>query len=201
MHRIDSSAAPQARFQELVQPHLGRLVSFAYRRLRNPADAEDVVQEACTHAWLGFGELRDESLALPWLYRILRSALSDFVEKRDRRDQLAPTLALERTDEPLTSSGDAGPLERLIAATSSDRIQELLRMLPDEYALAIELHDLEGLRYREIADSTGVPVGTVMSRIHRGRKLLAGLIVMDEGLRDLVGLRPGQEHHFSKRRA
>jgi RNA polymerase sigma-70 factor (ECF subfamily) len=75
-------------------------------------------------------------------------------------------------------------------------------MLPEEFALAIELHDLEGLRYREIADTTGVPVGTVMSRIHRGRKLLAALIVMDEGLWDLVGLRPGQvEQHLNKRRA
>jgi DNA-directed RNA polymerase specialized sigma24 family protein len=75
-------------------------------------------------------------------------------------------------------------------------------MLPEEFALAIELHDLEGLRYREIAETTSVPVGTVMSRIHRGRKLLAALIVMDEGLSDLVGLRPAQaEHHLNKRRA
>ena len=202
VHRTPYPAGSEARFHALVQPHLGRLVSLACRRLHNTADAEDVVQEACTRAWIGFGNLRDESLVLPWLYRILRSALSDFVDKRDRREQLAPTLALERADEDLLDGGDAGPLERLIASTSSDRIHELLRMLPEEFALAIELHDLEGLRYREIADTTGVPVGTVMSRIHRGRKLLAALIVMDEGLWDLVGLRPGQaEHHLNKRRA
>jgi RNA polymerase sigma-70 factor (ECF subfamily) len=200
--RTEHTSTSDARFQALVQPHLGRLVSFAFRRLRNPADAEDMVQEACTRAWLGFGDLRDESLVLPWLYRILRSALSDFVEKRDRREQLAPTLALERTEEDLVSGPDPGPLEHLIAATSSDRIQALLRMLPDEFALPIELHDLEGLRYREIAEMIGVPVGTVMSRIYRGRKLLAGLIVMDSGSWDLVGWQAEKaEHHVTKRRA
>ncbi len=202
MPRTEHASTSDARFQALVQPHLGRLVGFACRRLRNPADAEDVVQDACTRAWLGFEALQDESLVLPWLYRILRSALSDFVEKRDRREQLAPTLALERREEDLVSGPDPGPLEHLIAATSSDRIQALLRMLPDEFALPIELHDLEGLRYREIAEMTGVPVGTVMSRIHRGRKLLAGLIVMDDGSWDLVDCKADKaEHHVTKRRA
>jgi RNA polymerase sigma-70 factor (ECF subfamily) len=200
--RTEHTSTSDARFQALVQPHLGRLVGFACRRLRNLADAEDVVQDACTRAWLGFDALRDESLVLPWLYRILRSALSDFVEKRDRREHLAPSLALERTEEDLVSGPDPGPLEHLIAATSSDRIQALLRMLPDEFALPIELHDLEGLRYREIAEMTGVPVGTVMSRIYRGRKLLAGLIVMDDGSWDLVGWQSDKaEHHVTKRRA
>ena len=71
--------ASQTRFEVLVQPHLGRLLRFAGRRLRNLADAEDVVQEACSRAWLAFADLRDETLVLPWLYRILRSSLSDQV--------------------------------------------------------------------------------------------------------------------------
>ena len=83
--------ASQARFEILVQPHLGRLLRFAGRRLRNLADAEDVVQEACSRAWLAFADLRDETLILPWLYRILRSSLSDHFEKQTRREQLAPT--------------------------------------------------------------------------------------------------------------
>ncbi len=202
MPQTEHTATSHARFEALVQPHLARLAGFASRRLRNPADAEDVVQDACTRAWLGFGDLREESLVLPWLYRILRSALSDFVEKRDRREQLAPILVLDGTDEDLVGGADAGPLEHLIAAASSDRIQSLLRMLPEEFALPIELHDLEGLRYREIAETTGVPIGTVMSRIHRGRKLLAGLIVMDDGSWDLMGWKMEKgEHHVTKRRA
>ena len=177
--------ASQARFELLVQPHLGRLLRFAGRRLRNLADAEDVVQEACSRAWLAFADLRDETLILPWLYRILRSSLSDHFEKQTRREQLAPTLALESAGDEVHDHG-VGPLEELIAATSSERIHELLRMLPEEFALAIELHDLEGFRYAEIATVTGVPLGTVMSRIYRGRKLLAALILMNENLSDLA---------------
>ncbi len=202
MHRTEHTSASQDRFQELVQPHLSRLVGFASRRLNNAADAEDVVQDACTRAWLAFAQLRDESLTLPWLYRILRSTLSDFVDKQTRREQIAPTLALERVGDDATGSGEAGPLEHLIASISSERVHELLLMLPEEFALAIELHDLEGLRYRDVAETTGVPTGTVMSRIHRGRKLLAALILMDDGLRDFAGLKSGQaEHHLNKRRA
>jgi RNA polymerase sigma-70 factor (ECF subfamily) len=177
--------ASQARFQTLVQPHLGRLLRFAGRRLRNPADAEDVVQEACTRAWLAFDDLRDDALVLPWLYRILRSSLSDHFEKRARRELLAPTLALESAGDALHDQG-ASPLENLIALASTERIHELLRMLPEEFALAIELHDLEGFRYADIANLTGVPPGTVMSRIYRGRKLLAALILMNESLSDLA---------------
>jgi RNA polymerase sigma-70 factor, ECF subfamily len=177
--------ASQARFEVLVQPHLGRLLRFAGRRLRNLADAEDVVQEACSRAWLAFAGLRDETLVLPWLYRILRSSLSDHFEKQTRREQLAPTLGLESAGDAAHDHG-TGPLEDLIASASSERIHELLRMLPEEFALAIELHDLEGFRYADIARVTGVPLGTVMSRIYRGRKLLAALILMNESLSDLV---------------
>lgn len=193
-------AAQQARFQALVEPHLGRLLRFACRRVRNPADAEDVVQDACTRAWVGFADLRDDDLALPWLYRILRSALSDFHAKQSRREQLAPTLTLESAVEIAGDHG-GGPLEELIASASTERIHELLRMLPEEFALAIELHDLEGLRYSDIAETTGVPLGTVMSRIYRGRKLLAALIIMNESLLDLVTSRPGSAHNLHMRRA
>ena len=92
--------ASQARFQALVQPHLARLLRFAGRRLRNPADAEDVVQEACTRAWVAFDDLREDALVLPWLYRILRSSLSDHFEKQTRREQLAPTLTWNRRTTP-----------------------------------------------------------------------------------------------------
>ncbi len=177
--------ASQARFEVLVQPHLGRLLRFAGRRLRNLADAEDVVQEACSRAWLAFADLRDETLVLPWLYRILRSSLSDHFEKHTRREQLAPTLGLESAGAAVHDHG-TGPLEDLIASASSERVHELLRMLPEEFALAIELHDLEGFRYADIARVTGVPLGTVMSRIYRGRKLLAALILMNENLSDLA---------------
>lgn len=192
--------ASQARFQALVQPHLGRLLRFAGRRLRNPADAEDMVQEACTRAWVAFGDLREDALVLPWLYRILRSSMSDHFEKQTRREQLAPTLTLESADDTAQDQG-AGPLEDLIASASTERIHELLRMLPEEFALAIELHDLEGFRYVDIANATGVPLGTVMSRIYRGRKLLASVILMNESLSDLAPSRATSTPQLHVRRA
>lgn len=188
------------RFQALVRPHLGRLLRFASRRLPNLADAEDLVQEACTRAWVAFADLRDDALVLPWLYRILRSSLSDHFEKQSRREQLVPTLTLESAGDTVHDQG-AGPLENLIASASTERIHELLRMLPEEFALAIELHDLEGFRYVDIASATGVPLGTVMSRIYRGRKLLAALILMNESMADLVPAREASTPPRHMRRA
>lgn len=137
---------------------------------------------------------------MPWLYRILRSALSDFHAKQSRREQLAPSLTLESAVDLAQDQG-AGPLEGLIASACTERIHELLRMLPEEFALAIELHDLDGLRYRDIAETTGVPLGTVMSRIYRGRKLLAALILMNESRSDLLASRSPSSHPLQVRRA
>ena len=179
----DSSTALQARFQELVLPHLDRLVSFASRRLGNIADAEDVVQDSFVRAWIGFRELRDESRIRPWLYQIVRSVMNDFRQRRGRREVLAPTLQLER--EELAVSAEPGPFERLVDSLSTTQVYEALRMLPESLAAAVELHDIEGFRYHEIAEITGVPLGTVMSRIYRGRKLLAGVIATDAAHWDL----------------
>jgi RNA polymerase sigma-70 factor (ECF subfamily) len=167
----------QARFQQLVMPHLDQLVSFASRRLGNVADAEDVVQDSFVRAWRGFRQLRDESRIRPWLYQIVRSVMSDFHERRGRRELAAPTMQLDQSREDLAVSDEPGPFERLVDSISAGQVYEILRMLPESFAMAVELHDIEGFRYHEIAEITGVPLGTVMSRIYRGRKLLATLIV------------------------
>jgi len=159
-----------------------------------------VVQEACTRAWVAFGDLREDALVLSWLFRILRSSMSDHFEKQTRREQLAPTLTLGSAEDTAQDQG-AGPLEDLIASASTERIHELLRMLPEEFALAIELHDLEDFRYVDIANATGVPLGTVMSRIHRGRKLLATFILMNESLSDLAPSRATSTPQLHVRRA
>lgn len=195
-----ASPALQARFQRLVGPHLDRLASFASRRLSgNTADAEDVLQDACARAWLGFASLRDDSQVLAWLYRIVRSALSDFLDKRGRRERLAPTLTLESFDDMVTT--DPGPLERLLDSLSSSAVYDALHSIPEEFALAVELHDIEGLRYGEIAELTAVPIGTVMSRIYRGRKQLAAVVLAETSRWDLAGReRDAAEDRLHQRR-
>jgi RNA polymerase sigma-70 factor, ECF subfamily len=189
----------QARFQALVLPHLDRMVAFASRRLGNRADAEDVVQDSFVRAWLGFSELRDEGRVRSWLYRIVRSVLSDFRARRGHRETLAPMLHLDGAED-VAVSDEPGPFERLTESISSAQIHELLRMIPESFSVPVELHDIEGLRYHEIAEIIGVPLGTVMSRIYRGRKLLASLISAHASRWDLPSNWAGGERRKMARR-
>jgi RNA polymerase sigma-70 factor (ECF subfamily) len=188
-----STQSLQARFQALVLPHLDRMVAFASRRLGNRSDAEDVVQDSFVRAWLGFSELRDEGRARSWLYRIVRSVLSDFRTRRGHRETLAPMLHLETGVEEVVVSDEPGPFERLTESISSAQVHELLHMIPESFSVPVELHDLEGLRYHEIAEIIGVPLGTVMSRIYRGRKLLASLISAHSARWDLPASWAGKD--------
>lgn len=168
--------AAAARFEALVLPHLDRLLAFSQRRTDSRADAEDAVQEAFVRAWLGFGELRDETKARPWLYRILRAVLSDASEKNGRRRQIVSLTRLETAHEELVGGDRDAVFAEVVARLSSEAVHEALASIPEDFAVAVELHDIDGFRYQEIADIVGVPIGTVMSRISRGRKLLAGAI-------------------------
>ena len=175
-HR-EPSADLRARFEAVVLPHLDRLLAFAIRRCDSVADAEDAVQEACIRAWLGFADLRDEANARPWFYRILRTVLSDAREKSGRRQQLVHITRLEEThDEMLGGERDA-TFSEVVARLDSEAVHRALAEIPEDFATAVELHDIDGFKYIEIADIVGVPIGTVMSRIARGRKLLAGAIL------------------------
>ena len=196
----DASAAIQDRFQELVLPHLDRILSFASRRMGNVADAEDVVQDSFVRAWLAFRDLRDDSRVRPWLYQIVRCVMNDHHERKGRREVLAPTMRLDQEKEALAVSDDPGPFERLVDSISTIQVQEALGMLPESFAMAVELHDIEGFRYHEVAEITGVPLGTVMSRIFRGRKMLAALIVTHADHWDLADRVGGtREPHSVKR--
>jgi RNA polymerase sigma-70 factor, ECF subfamily len=172
----DSTDALHARFNALVLPHLDRLLGFARRRTAEVADAEDAVQETCVRAWLGFNELRDDALARPWLYRILRSVLSDTHEKSGRRRDLVSISRLEDTHEELVATDGDFVFAEVAARIDGETLRAALATIPEDFATAVELHDIDGFKYNEIADITGVPIGTVMSRISRGRRLLAGAI-------------------------
>lgn len=158
-------------------PHLDRLLAFSQRRTESRADAEDAVQEAFVRAWLGFGELRDETKARPWLYRILRTVLSDASEKNGRRRQIVSLTRLETAHEELVGGDRDAVFSEVVARLSSEAVHLALASIPEDFAVAVELHDIDGFRYHEIAEIVGIPIGTVMSRISRGRKLLAGAVV------------------------
>lgn len=163
----------QLRFQRLIEPHLGPLLRFARRRTAGLSDAEDAVQEACLRAWLSFATLRDEAKIRPWLYRILRTVLSDALERDGRRQRLAGMTALEDVPEAVLASEDDAVFAEVVSRLSSEAVYVALAALPPDFAVAVEMHDIDGLKYHEIAEALEVPLGTVMSRISRGRQLLA----------------------------
>jgi RNA polymerase sigma-70 factor, ECF subfamily len=176
-----------ARFEALVMPHVDRLLGFAERRTETRADAEDAVQETFVRAWVGFGELRDETKARPWLYRILRTVLSDDLEKSGRRRQLVSLTRLEAAHDELVGGDRDAVFSEVVARLSSEAVHHALADIPDDFAVAVELHDIDGFKYGEIADIVGVPIGTVMSRISRGRRLLAGAVVAQQRARTMGG--------------
>lgn len=171
-HDPDASA----RFTALVMPHLDTLLAFSRRRTDSSADAEDAVQDAFLRAWLGFNELRDPSRVRPWLYRILRTVLADEHEKRGRRHQIVSITRLEDALEELVGGDPDQVFTEVASRMSADMVHKALASIPEDFAVPVELHDIDGFKYNEIADIVGVPIGTVMSRISRGRRLLAGAL-------------------------
>jgi RNA polymerase sigma-70 factor (ECF subfamily) len=160
-----------------VLPHLDRLLAFAVRRTAGLADAEDAVQEACGRAWVGLDDLRDTTKVRAWLYRILRGVLSENQERNARRRQLVSITRLEEEHDELVASDDDMVFDEVAARLTGEEVRAALARVPDDFASVVELHDIDGFKYHEIAEIVGVPIGTVMSRISRGRRLLAGAVM------------------------
>jgi RNA polymerase sigma-70 factor (ECF subfamily) len=163
----------QQRFQRLVEPHLGSLLRFARRRTVGLGDAEDAVQESCLRAWAAFGELRDDTKVRAWLFRILRTVLSDGLARDTRRMRIASTTSLDDVPETELGSDADTVFTEVAARLSSEAVYQGLASIPPDFAAAVEMHDIDGLKYHEVAEALDVPLGTVMSRISRGRRLLA----------------------------
>ena len=166
----------ETRFNTLVLPHLDRLLAFAARRSESMADAEDAVQEACVRAWTAFADLREDAKVRAWLYRILRSVLIDAAERRTRRRNLVSITRLEDAHESLIGGEADALFDEVAARITGEQLRAALAEIPEDFATAVELHDIDGFKYHEISEITAVPIGTVMSRISRGRRLLAGAL-------------------------
>ena len=135
------------------------------------------MQEACGRAWLGLDELRDPTRVRAWLYRILRSVLSENEERSSRRRQIVSITRLEEEHDELVASDNDMVFEEVATRLTGEEVRSALGKVPDDFATVVELHDIDGFKYQEIAEIVGVPIGTVMSRISRGRRLLAGAIM------------------------
>jgi RNA polymerase sigma-70 factor, ECF subfamily len=167
----------RARFQACTLPHLDRLVAVA-SRWGDGHEAEDYVQETYLRAWAAFDQLRDDDSAFAWLCQILRTVANERRRTRARRQGLIFITELEDAHEEIIGSDAPSPLDELLRRLDAAELTQALRSIPEEFAEAVELHDVQGLKYREIAQITSAPIGTVMSRISRGRRLLAGLLAV-----------------------
>jgi RNA polymerase sigma-70 factor (ECF subfamily) len=172
---MESDAELRARFEAEALPLLPSLYSAAYRLTRNRQEAEDLVQETFLRAYRGFRQFEPGTNLRAWLFRILTNTFINLYRKRQREPQTVPEDEVEEwylysklREEGLEPSAEAEVLESL----SDEDVQEALQSLPEPFRLAVVLADVEGLSYREIAEVMGVPIGTVMSRLHRGRRAL-----------------------------
>jgi len=177
---MDSVAvvADQAEFAELAMPFMSGLYAAALRMTRNPTDAEDLVQETYLRAYRGFGGFQEGTNLKAWLYKILTNTYINMYRAKKRRpqqealDELEDFSLFHRLGGLEAVNAGRSPEAQVLDSIPEDAVKEAVESLPEQFRIAVLLADVEGFSYKEIADIMDVPIGTVMSRLHRGRKQL-----------------------------
>jgi RNA polymerase sigma-70 factor (ECF subfamily) len=171
----EDDAALRARFERDVLPLLPSLYGAGLRLTRNPQDAEDLVQEAYLRAYRGFSGFKEGTNLRAWMYRILTNTFINNYRKKQRQPV---TVADEDIEDwylydKLGESGvEASAETEVLEKIPDEDVQRALEDLPENFRMAVLLADVEGFSYKEIAEILDIPIGTVMSRLHRGRKAL-----------------------------
>ena len=166
----------QNEFSKLIEPHLTSLYNTALRMTRNQHDAEDLVQDALYKAFRAMDQFQRNTNFRAWIFRILVNTFITAYRKAVKQpqkisyDDLEEFFLFKRLDE--TASLQEMPKEEFLENLFDDDVKEALENLPYQFRLVVLLCDVEGFSYNEIAEIIDAPLGTVMSRLYRGRKLL-----------------------------
>jgi RNA polymerase sigma-70 factor (ECF subfamily) len=173
----EPAADPRALFEEQALPFMDQLYAAAMRMTRNPADAADLVQETFVKAFQAFGQFQQGTNLKAWLYRIQTNTFINNYRKNQRNPYQGTIDDLEDwqlggaesvTQSLSTRSAEAEAIDHL----PDSAVKDALQAIPEDFRLAVYFADVEGFSYQEIADIMKTPVGTVMSRLHRGRRML-----------------------------
>jgi len=182
-------------FEADALPFVDSLYSTAFRMSRNRQDAEDLLQETYFRAYKYYDKFQEGTNFRAWLFTILKHTFINRYRKRQRQplknsfDEIEDVFESKLLESPLTARATT-PEEALVCASLDEDVRKALEALPEDYRIAVEMADLQGLSYQEIAGRLNIPLGTVMSRLYRGRRKLEAVL-----------LRYAREHGYIRSRA